>query len=612
MPLHSGDTFAGYRIVRLLGSGGMGEVYLAEHPRLPRHDALKILPSAISADQEFRQRFEREADLASKLWHPNIVGVHDRGEFNGQLWIAMDYIDGLDAARLLAQSYPSGMPVHMVVTIVAAVGGALDYAHDRGLLHRDVKPANIMLTHTDEGNEQRIILADFGIARSIDDISGLTATNMTVGTVAYSAPEQLLGEEIDGRADQYALAATAYHLLTGGHLFPHSNPAVVISRHLSVAPPALGESHPELSRLDSVLSTALAKHPNDRFRSCSDFAQRLAEQARAESSISPVAATKPATALPKSASGRHLVGAEEKLPGQSASGSSRRRWLISIVALAVVLVVSVIAAMWRPWASGQPPRNAGSSTQPTAESPPASSAAPSPPTPPVFSAKAIDSVLLTPEEVNDILGTYATNAVRGRIGLMKVDRSSYGMVDNSDLVEPPSCVGVVFGAEHAVYADTGFVAMRDQTFSSEPYVYEANRPGPQVLEQTVTVFPSADRARSVMASAQNRWTSCATGEVSQKEGPESGYGWQLGSVNREGDLLVVPMASNGAMTGARACQQVLGLRENVVIGTRTCHDVEQSTGTQYDSVQNTWPVDPGWAMNDAKRLGNAMLDKVKF
>lgn len=615
MALCSGDTFAGYRIVRLLGSGGMGEVYLAEHPRLPRRDALKVLPSAISADQEFRQRFEREADLASKLWHPNIVGVHDRGEFNGQLWIAMDYVDGLDAARLLAQSYPSGMPVHMVVNIVTAVASALDYAHGKGLLHRDIKPANIMLTHTDGGNEQRILLADFGIARSIDDISGLTATNMTVGTVAYTAPGQLLGEEIDGRADQYALAATAYHLLTGSHLFAHSNPAVVISRHLSAAPPALGDSHPELSHLDPVLVTALAKDPNDRFRSCSDFAQALVEQSRSESSVSPVAATKPAIALPKSAPGRHLVEAAEKLPDQAAAGSSRRQWVISIVALAVVLVVSVIAGMWwRPWASGQSTRNAASSTQQT-ESPPAASAAPSPPAPPVFSAQAIDSVLLTPKEVNDLLGTYGTySGASGtsRIGLMKIDRSSYGMVDNSDLVKPPSCVGVVFGAEHAIYADTGFVAMRDQTFASEPYVYEVNRPGPQVLEQTVTVFPSADQARSVMASAQNRWTSCATGEVSQKAGPESGYGWQLGSVNREGDLLIVPMASNGAMTGARACQQVLGIRENVVIGTRTCRDVEQSTATQYDPVQNTWPVDPGWAMNDAKRLGKAMLDKVKF
>jgi serine/threonine protein kinase len=165
--------------------------------------------------------------------------VHDRGEYNGQLWLSMDFVDGQDAGHLLADRYPAGMPVDMVPSIITAVATALDYAHKQGLQHRDVKPANIMLTHVDDDGDQRILLADFGIARNVDDISGLTTTNMTVGTLAYSAPEQLMGEEIDGRADQYALAATTYHLLTGVQLFPHSNPAVAISRHLNAAPPVL-------------------------------------------------------------------------------------------------------------------------------------------------------------------------------------------------------------------------------------------------------------------------------------------------------------------------------------------------------------------------------------
>ncbi|MGV7735067.1 serine/threonine-protein kinase [Mycobacterium kansasii] len=275
MPLTNGATFAGYTIIRPLGSGGMGEVYLAQHPRLPRRDALKLLPREWSADEGYRARFKREADLASTLWHPHIVGVHDRGEVDGQLWISMDFVDGLDAARLLAERYPKGMPVDDVLRIVTAVASALDYAHKQGLLHRDVKPANMMLTHLDDEDEQRILLTDFGIARNIDDISGLTATNMTVGTVAYSAPEQLLGEELDGRTDQYALAATAYHLLTGSHVFPHSNPAVVISRHLNNPPPPLAEAQSELAWLDPAMSRGLAKRPEDRFTRCSDFARAL-------------------------------------------------------------------------------------------------------------------------------------------------------------------------------------------------------------------------------------------------------------------------------------------------------------------------------------------------
>jgi serine/threonine protein kinase len=189
MPLTNGQSFAGYTIIRLLGSGAMGEVYLAQHPRLPRKDALKVLSGDVSADADYRARFAREADLACTLWHPNIVGVHDRGEEEGQLWISMDFVDRLDAARLLADRYPVGMPVEEVAHIVTAVASALDYAHKQGLLHRDVKPANIMMTHLDDDGEQRILLTDFGIARNVNDISGLTKTNMTVGTVAYCAPE---------------------------------------------------------------------------------------------------------------------------------------------------------------------------------------------------------------------------------------------------------------------------------------------------------------------------------------------------------------------------------------------------------------------------------------
>lgn len=251
----SGATFAGYTILRLLGSGGMGEVYLAQHPRLPRRDALKILPTEVSADREFRERFNREADLAATLWHPHIVGVHDRGEFDGQLWISMDYVEGTDAGQLVRNRYPAGMPVADVCAIVTAIAGALDYAHQRGLLHRDVKPANILLAEPEDG-ERRILLADFGIARQLGDVSGLTATNLTVGTVAYAAPEQLMGADIDGRADQYALAATAFHLLTGAPPYQHSNPVAVISQHLNAAPRKLiGDTVNVAARVEQLTKT---------------------------------------------------------------------------------------------------------------------------------------------------------------------------------------------------------------------------------------------------------------------------------------------------------------------------------------------------------------------
>jgi serine/threonine-protein kinase len=277
MPLAQGTSFAGYTILGQLGSGGMGEVYLAQHPRLPRRDALKVLPKTATADRQFRERFQREAEVAATLYHPHIVAVHDRGECDGQLWIAMDYVDGTNAAELVRDQFPAGMPVSEALAIVSAIAGALDYAHQRGLLHRDVKPANILITNPEDG-EQRILLADFGIARYLGDPSGLTATNLTLGTVAYAAPEQLMGSAVDGRADQYALAATAFHLLTGAPPFRDASPVAVISQHLTATPPKLSDRRPELARLDDVVAIALAKEPNDRFGRCRDFADALNER----------------------------------------------------------------------------------------------------------------------------------------------------------------------------------------------------------------------------------------------------------------------------------------------------------------------------------------------
>ena len=274
MSLADGQVFAGYTIGRILGAGGMGEVYLAQHPRLPRQDALKVLGTEVSHDEEYRQRFNQEAEMVATLRHPNIVTIFDRGDFNGQLWIAMEFVDGTDASRLLTDKFPKGIPAAEVVRIITPVADALDYAHSRGLLHRDIKPANILLG-VPESSDARVMLVDFGVARWIGQSSDLTGAEMTVGTVNYAAPEQLTGEKIDGHADQYSLAATAYHMLTGAAPFANSNPAVVISKHLSAQPPPISTGHPDLARLGPVFARALAKNPADRFNSCKDFAAAM-------------------------------------------------------------------------------------------------------------------------------------------------------------------------------------------------------------------------------------------------------------------------------------------------------------------------------------------------
>lgn len=282
MPLLPGQSFAGYRIVRQLGAGGMGEVYLADHPRLPRQDALKILPPGLSGDPMFRKRFTREADVAATLDHPNIVSVFDRGEADGQLWITMKYVDGTDASYLL-NSHPRGLPAGDVVAVISAVADALDYAHGQGLLHRDVKPANILIAGAADkpSVKRRILLADFGIARPIFDDTHITSTNLTVGSVAYTSPEQLSGTTLDGRADQYSLACTAYQLLCGATPFANSNAAMLIHQHLSASPPPVSEKRPDLSgQVDRVLSRALDKEPARRYSSCEHFANDLASALR--------------------------------------------------------------------------------------------------------------------------------------------------------------------------------------------------------------------------------------------------------------------------------------------------------------------------------------------
>jgi serine/threonine protein kinase, bacterial len=273
MPLAVGQEFAGYTILRVLGAGGMGTVYLVQHPRLPRQDALKVLSADLTTDPQYRARFLREADVAASLSHPNILGIHDRGECGDQFWIAIDFVRGTDAAKLLHDRYPRGMPVGLAMQIIAPVASALDHAHQRGLLHRDVKPANILIADP-ESESQRVFLADFGIARRVDDTS-LTATNIAVGTVAYAAPEQLMGELIDGRADQYALACTAFHLLTGTQPYRAPSSMAIVTQHVMAPLPMIGERRPDVASLQPVFAKAMAKKPAERFARCQDFARAL-------------------------------------------------------------------------------------------------------------------------------------------------------------------------------------------------------------------------------------------------------------------------------------------------------------------------------------------------
>ncbi|MCV7081715.1 serine/threonine-protein kinase, partial [Mycolicibacterium insubricum] len=253
----------------------MGSVFLARHPTLPRSDALKVLSAEFSRDEQFRTRFIREADVAATLDHPNIVRVYTRGQTDdGQLWIAMQYVEGTDAdAALRAGTMTPARAIH----VVTGVAKALDYAHSRNVLHRDVKPANFLLAG-EPGPRERVLLADFGIARALDEANRLTATGSVMVTIAYASPESIEGRAVDYRSDLYSLGCSLYRLLTGRAPFATAGSTTeVMLAHVNTPPPRVTEVMPNLPpAIDAVVARAMAKDPAQRYGSARELAEAAA------------------------------------------------------------------------------------------------------------------------------------------------------------------------------------------------------------------------------------------------------------------------------------------------------------------------------------------------
>ncbi len=270
LDLHPGDEIAGYRIQAVVGRGGMGVVYRATQLALARSVALKVIAPELASDVQFRERFKREARTAASINHPNVIAIHDAREEGDVLLITMDYIDGMDLRALLAQE--RRLTPRRVAAIVGQVADALDAAHRRGLVHRDVKPANVLISAV--AGREHVYLTDFGLTKSSSESGGVTATGIVVGTVDYMAPEQVKGDRVDARTDVYALGCMLYQALTGrvpyerdsdiAKMFAHaSEPPPLVSASLVDAPPAL----------DEVVNRAMAKDPAARFRSAGELGQ---------------------------------------------------------------------------------------------------------------------------------------------------------------------------------------------------------------------------------------------------------------------------------------------------------------------------------------------------
>src|SRR5919198_1232971 len=304
------EMFGPYRIEALIGRGGMGEVLRAFDTYRGRMVALKRLHTMLSGDVEFQARFRQEAAIAARLHEPHIIPVHDFGEINGRVFIDIRLVDGRDLAAILETLGPP--PPRRAVGLVSQVAAALDAAHAQGLVHRDIKPGNVLVTEGDaDGTGDFVYIADFGIARSMD-LTSVTATGATVGSVSYMAPERFTGSHSDHRVDVYSLGCLLFELLTARKPFPAEGLPAIIHAHLSLAPPRPSQLVNGVpSALDDVVLRAMAKDPAHRYSSAGELA------AAARSAI--------ATSEPPMAQVETRLPAEDQ-PREAAADRPRRRF----------------------------------------------------------------------------------------------------------------------------------------------------------------------------------------------------------------------------------------------------------------------------------------------
>ena len=264
-PTRIGTDVAGFRIDSVLGRGGMSVVYVAEQTRLGRKVALKVLTTELAWDETFRERFVRESHIAATIDHPNIIPIYDAGEADGLLYIAMRFVQGPDLKEILKRG---ALGVGRTIFLIEQLASALDTAHGHALVHRDVKPGNILVEETTD----HAYLTDFGVAKQTT-ARGLTSTGHFLGTVEYAAPEQIEGGTVDARTDVYALGCVLYECLTGMPPFSHGTEHAVLHAHLVEPPPSVSRVRPDLPQaFDGVIATAMAKMAEDRFDSCGDLA----------------------------------------------------------------------------------------------------------------------------------------------------------------------------------------------------------------------------------------------------------------------------------------------------------------------------------------------------
>jgi hypothetical protein len=336
--LHEGDAFAGHRILGIAGRGGMGVVYRAIQLDLDRPVALKLIAPQLAEDPGFRDRFVRESRAAASIDHPNVIPIYYTGEDDGTLYIAMRYVEGSDLRTLVRAE--QRLDAGRAANIVAQVASALDAAHARGIVHRDVKPANVLL-----GTGEHAYLTDFGLTKRVTSHTGSTREGGWVGTLGYVAPEQIRGERVDARADVYALGCVLYHALAGAPPYQRESDEATLWAHLHDDPPSVHDQAPGVSeRFEPVISRALAKDPDDRFPSAGDLGRAALNAAGRPVTPGPERLVAVGEAAP--GDGQETVVSPDQAPTAMAATRAdgrRRLWPWALAAVPVIALAVILA-----------------------------------------------------------------------------------------------------------------------------------------------------------------------------------------------------------------------------------------------------------------------------
>lgn len=562
----AGSMFGPYHLKRLLGRGGMGEVYEAEHTVKEWTVAVKLLSESFSRDPVFRERMKREARTAGRLQEPHVVPIHDYGEIDGQIFLEMRLVEGTDLDSVLKRFGPLTPP--RAVAIITQIASALDAAHAAGVMHRDVKPQNILVTSDDFA-----YLVDFGIASATTD-EKLTQLGTAVGTWKYMAPERFSDAEVTYRADIYALACVLFECLTGSPPYRADSAGVLVSAHLMDPMPVPSQQRPDIPKtFDAVIARGMAKKPEDRYASAGDLALaakealsnpdqdraatilRRSQEAALPTADKPDAGLNTVLAPPTAPPRPHQPAFNTPPPapfaapyhqggnanwggpppqfansppwGQPPPKPHRNVWPVAAAVAAVLVLIASGVGIWLV-------------VRPQAEPPPEP-----------LAANRLSALLLSPSDINTVMGS----------STMQPGKPITSTDSSSVTVSAPNCQGALYTTQDPVYTGTGYTSVNGLV-SSEPgdnYDHWVN--------QAVVLFPSADKAKTFLQTSVETWKRCG-GKTVTVTNKSKTYRWTFAQVQGSPPKITLMDTQEGA--DGWECQRALSVANNVIVDINAC------------------------------------------